>query len=79
MKKFLFVISFVVLSQVTLAADEANSSHTNSNQPAATNSTTNPQQPVVVEKKSKLFEYVSACLAGREIPSAASIPTGVSK
>ena len=76
MKKFLFVVSFVVLSQVTLA-EEANSSHanTNSTQPAATSNVTVPQ--AAVEKKSKLFEYVSACLAGREIPAATAIASEV--
>ena len=80
MKKFLFVVSFVVLSQLTFAED-GNSSHTNTNtnQPAATSSAAAPQQPVVVEKKSKLFDYVSACLAGREIPSASAITGEVSK
>ena len=80
MKKFLFVVSFVVLSQVTLA-EEANSSHANTNatQPATASSTAAPQQPAAVEKKSKLFEYVSACLAGREIPAASAFSGEVSK
>ncbi|NBX67724.1 MAG: hypothetical protein EBR01_02025 [Proteobacteria bacterium] len=78
MKKFLFVVSFVALSQLSLA-EEASSAHSTSTQPAATSATTNTQKPVVTEQKSKLFDYVSACLAGREIPAAASVSSEVSK
>ena len=77
MKKCLFVISFVVLSQFSLAEDNTANNHTSStSNPTATESA--PQKPVVVDRSAKIFEYVNACLAGRPIPAAAST-TPVSK
>jgi hypothetical protein len=71
MKKFVFVVSFVLLSQVTLAEEANNSSHADvTTKAAATSTSTAPQKPVVEDKSAKLFDYISACLAGRAIPAA---------
>ena len=79
MKKFLFVVTFVVLSQVSLAEETNSANHastTDSNATAA--STTAPQKPVAVDHSAKIFEYLNACLAGRPVPTATS-STAVSK
>lgn len=73
MKKFLFVVSFVVLSQVSLADDTNSGNHTSATN-TATNAQTSTSNPVAVDRTAKIFEYVNACLAGRPIPSATSTP-----
>jgi len=75
MKKFIFVVTFVVLSQVSLAEDtQASNSHAGSKETqsgtAATSSV--PQKPVVVDRSAKIFEYLNACLAGRPASSASA-------
>ncbi len=70
MKKFLFVVSFVLLSQVTLAEEVRSGSHIGATTPQSA-PTTSP--PPAVEKQSRLFEYVSACLAGRGLPPASPL------
>ncbi len=71
MKKLLVVISFVLLSQVSLAENPSANNHTNStNTPATSSSAPSvPQNPVVVDRSAKIFEYISACLAGRPVTS----------
>ena len=71
MKKFLLVVSFVLLSQLTLAEDSNQTSHANTQetQTAASSTAQAETKPVVEEKKSKLFEYISACLPGRSLPA----------
>jgi hypothetical protein len=74
MKKFFFLFSFVLLTQVTLAEDTKDNTHANTNPPATTNSTQATQKPVAPDRSGKLFELISACLAGRtEAPNAASV------
>ncbi|MSP19327.1 MAG: hypothetical protein EXR74_07125 [Bdellovibrionales bacterium] len=66
MKKFIFIVSFVFLGQLSLAAEPANSSHANTTGSQTTSSaTTVTQSTVAVDRSAKLFEYLSACLATR--------------
>ncbi len=66
MKKFIFIVSFVFLGQLSLAEEPTNSSHANT--PAsqtAASATTVAQERVTVDRNTKIFEYLSACLATR--------------
>ncbi|MCX6101957.1 MAG: hypothetical protein NT000_01670 [Proteobacteria bacterium] len=72
MKKFIFIVSFVFLGQLSLAEEPTNSSHANTpaSQTAsqtAASATTVAQGtvPVTVDRNTKIFEYLSACLATR--------------
>ena len=70
MKKFIFIVSFVFLGQLSLAEEPTNSSHANTpaSQTAsqtAASATTVAQGTVTVDRNTKIFEYLSACLATR--------------
>ncbi len=70
MKKFIFIVSFVFLGQLSLAEEPTNSSHANTpaSQTAsqtAASATTVAQERVTVDRNTKIFEYLSACLATR--------------
>ena len=70
MKKFIFIVSFVFLGQLSLAEEPTNSSHAKASQTAsqtAASATNLPHGtvPVTVDRNTKIFEYLSACLATR--------------
>ncbi|NQW43836.1 MAG: hypothetical protein HQ462_00345 [Deltaproteobacteria bacterium] len=68
MKKFIFIVSFVFLGQLSLAEEPTNSSHANTPASQTAASATTVAQgtvPVTVDRSAKLFEYLSACLATR--------------
>ena len=68
MKKFIFIVSFVFLGQLSLAEEPTNSSHANPTASQTAASATTVAQgtvPVTVDRNTKIFEYLSACLATR--------------
>ena len=72
MKKFIFIVSFVFLGQLSLAEEPTNSSHANTTasqtaSQTAASATNLPHGtvPVTVDRNTKIFEYLSACLATR--------------
>jgi hypothetical protein len=78
MKKFIFVVTFIVLSQISLAEDtNASNTHADSTNTSAitTSASEAPQKPVVVDRSAKIFEYLNACLAGRPASSASALPS----